>query len=73
LPRTKTIQGLQTPETSNDVAVAARPPTASIGKGIARRNSLGDLRIPARISKAQDGLRANMDQVREFARGVEGE
>jgi hypothetical protein len=73
LPRTKTIQGLQTPETSADVAVAARPPTASIGKGIARRNSLGDLRIPARISKAQDGLRANMDQVREFARGVEGE
>ena len=37
-----------------------------------RRNSLGDLRIPKRISQAQTGLRANIGFVKEFAQGIEG-
>ncbi|KAG8903210.1 hypothetical protein FRB99_003590 [Tulasnella sp. 403] len=36
-----------------------------------RRNSLGDLKIPARISKAQVGLKNNLTMVREFANNVE--
>lgn len=38
-----------------------------------RRNSLGDLKIPSRITKAQEGIRANMSRVRDFALGIEGE
>ena len=37
-----------------------------------RRNSLGDLKIPARISMAQTGLRNNLGMVREFANKVDG-
>lgn len=36
-----------------------------------RRSSLGDLKIPERISQAQVGLRKDMERVREFASGVE--
>ncbi|CAK5266584.1 unnamed protein product [Mycena citricolor] len=36
-----------------------------------RRNSLGDLKIPARISQAQGALRRDLGMVREFARNVE--
>ncbi|TFK61550.1 hypothetical protein BDN72DRAFT_438768 [Pluteus cervinus] len=36
-----------------------------------RRNSLGDLKIPARISQAQVGLRRDLGMVREFAANVE--
>ncbi len=38
-----------------------------------RRNSLGDLKIPARISRAQDGLKKDLNRVREFAAHVEGQ
>ncbi|KAJ7830234.1 hypothetical protein B0H14DRAFT_2807830 [Mycena olivaceomarginata] len=36
-----------------------------------RRSSLSDLKIPARISQAQVGLRRDLSIVREFARNVE--
>ncbi|KAG6864925.1 hypothetical protein C0991_006346 [Blastosporella zonata] len=36
-----------------------------------RRSSLGDLKIPERISLAQVGLKKDMERVREFAAGVE--
>ncbi|KAF8731059.1 hypothetical protein AX14_005263 [Amanita brunnescens Koide BX004] len=36
-----------------------------------RRNSLGDLKIPARISRAQVGLRRDLGMVRDFAQNVE--
>jgi hypothetical protein len=36
-----------------------------------RRSSLGDLKIPARISQAQVGLRMNLGMVREFAASVD--
>jgi hypothetical protein len=38
---------------------------------VPRRNSLGDLKIPARISQAQVGLRRDLGMVREFAMNVE--
>ena len=39
--------------------------------GLPRRNSLGDLKIPARISQAQVGLMRDLGMVREFATSVE--
>ncbi|TKY87688.1 hypothetical protein EX895_003269 [Sporisorium graminicola] len=47
------------------------PATASSRKGAPRRNSLSDLKIPSRISKAQTGIRNNISLVRDFARGIE--
>ena len=45
--------------------------TGVVGTGVVpRRNSLGDLKIPARISQAQVGLRRDLGMVREFAVGV---
>jgi len=49
---------------------------SSLGNGIGagsvpRRNSLGDLKIPARISQAQVGLRRDLGMVREFAANIE--
>ncbi|KAF7317486.1 hypothetical protein MKEN_00835000 [Mycena kentingensis (nom. inval.)] len=56
-------------------SAAANIPVVSAGKvsaaGTMRRNSLGDLKIPARISQAQHGLRRDLGMVREFARNVE--
>ena len=43
------------------------------GGALPRRNSLGDLKIPARISQAQVGLRRDLGMVREFASNVERE
>ncbi|KAJ7836554.1 hypothetical protein B0H14DRAFT_2362829 [Mycena olivaceomarginata] len=44
---------------------------AAVGTGTMRRSSLSDLKIPARISQAQVGLRRDLSMVREFARNVE--
>ncbi|KAJ7304614.1 hypothetical protein DFH08DRAFT_903084 [Mycena albidolilacea] len=52
-------------------AGAASSPLGAAGTGTMRRNSLGDLKIPARISQAQVGLRRDLGMVREFARNVE--
>ncbi|KAH9049758.1 hypothetical protein EDB83DRAFT_2400322 [Lactarius deliciosus] len=47
---------------------ATQPPPTSTATGIVpRRNSLGDLKIPARISQAQVGLKRDLGMVREFA------
>ncbi len=46
--------------------------TKSQSEAFLRRNSMGDLRIPKRISQAQQGIRANMTFVRDFAAGVNG-
>ena len=40
-------------------------------KTVLRRNSLGDLKIPARISQAQVGIRRDLGMVRDFAQNVE--
>ncbi|KAL0948590.1 hypothetical protein HGRIS_011148 [Hohenbuehelia grisea] len=47
--------------------------TSNSGTIVPRRNSLGDLKIPARISQAQVGLRRDLGLVREFAANVESE
>ncbi|KAJ6537703.1 hypothetical protein B0H19DRAFT_1180693 [Mycena capillaripes] len=52
-------------------AAASASPLGAAGTGTMRRNSLGDLKIPARISQAQVGLRRDLGMVREFARNVE--
>ncbi|KAH6905586.1 hypothetical protein BKA70DRAFT_1291645 [Coprinopsis sp. MPI-PUGE-AT-0042] len=44
---------------------------AGAGVNVPRRNSLGDLKIPARISQAQSSLRRDLGMVREFAGHVE--
>lgn len=36
-----------------------------------RRSSLSDLRIPSRITKAQESIRTNMSRVKDFANGIE--
>jgi len=43
----------------------------SPSSGVPRRNSLGDLKIPVRISQAQVGLRRDLGMVREFAMNIE--
>ncbi|KAI8970765.1 hypothetical protein BD414DRAFT_470397 [Trametes punicea] len=52
----------------------AQPPKereAQSGSAVLRRNSLGDLKIPARISQAQVSLRRDLHMVRDFASSVE--
>ncbi|PFH46288.1 hypothetical protein AMATHDRAFT_51142 [Amanita thiersii Skay4041] len=46
-------------------------PSGALERVPPRRNSLGDLKIPARISQAQVGLRRDLGMVREFASNVE--
>lgn len=62
---------------------ASSPQSASLGRttqvpipssssaSVPRRNSLGDLKIPARISQAQIGLKRDLGMVREFATSVD--
>ncbi|KAG8766459.1 hypothetical protein FRC12_006874, partial [Ceratobasidium sp. 428] len=51
---------------------STQPGGALEGSGsVLRRNSLSDLKIPARISRAQSGLKSNLGMVREFAGSVE--
>ena len=45
--------------------------SSSSPSNVLRRNSLGDLKIPSRISRAQDGLKRDLGRVREFAAHVE--
>ncbi|SPO25220.1 uncharacterized protein UTRI_02666_B [Ustilago trichophora] len=54
------------PSTSQTTSSAASPL-----KSATRRNSLSDLKIPSRISKAQTGIRNNISLVRDFAKGIE--
>ncbi|KAJ7433508.1 hypothetical protein B0H11DRAFT_1758852, partial [Mycena galericulata] len=54
------------------VSAAVASPFGAAGSGTMRRNSLGDLKIPARIGQAQVELRRDLGMVREFARNVEG-
>ncbi|KAF8837657.1 hypothetical protein BDN67DRAFT_983084 [Paxillus ammoniavirescens] len=48
---------------------APNPPASNAS--VLRRNSLGDLKIPARISQAQIGLKRDLGMVREFATSVD--
>ena len=60
--------------TTASSAISESPQDGSGSNGDAthpRRNSLGDLKIPARISQAQVGLRRDLGMVKEFANNVE--
>ncbi|KAF7797262.1 hypothetical protein EIP86_008455 [Pleurotus ostreatoroseus] len=46
------------------------PKERDLGGNVPRRNSLGDLKIPERITQAQVGLRRNLDMVRDFAANI---
>ncbi|GAB1527028.1 hypothetical protein RhiTH_010203 [Rhizoctonia solani] len=56
---------------SSSLSRAATQPGGLIDGSVLRRNSLSDLKIPARISKAQSGLKSNLGMVREFATCIE--
>jgi hypothetical protein len=55
--------------TASPIAAAA----AAANGVVPRRSSLGDLKIPTRISQAQVGLRRDLGMVREFAANIERE
>lgn len=63
-----------TADTSVPILPSASQTTSSAAspqKSATRRNSLSDLKIPSRISKAQTGIRNNISLVRDFAKGIE--
>jgi serine/arginine repetitive matrix protein 2 len=57
--------------TSKAASSLGRTTTPSTGTIVPRRNSLGDLKIPARISQAQVSLKRDLGMVRDFALEVE--
>lgn len=64
------------PQHSASLGRSVQPPKMEEVNGSAfvpRRNSLGDLKIPARISQAQVGLKRDLTLVRDFASSVERE
>ncbi|CAE6506068.1 unnamed protein product [Rhizoctonia solani] len=56
---------------SSSLSRAATQPGGPLDGSVLRRNSLSDLKIPARISRAQSGLKSNLGMVREFAACIE--
>ncbi|GAA5973993.1 hypothetical protein JCM11641_008201 [Rhodosporidiobolus odoratus] len=42
-----------------------------VDSGLPRRNSLSDLRIPARITSSQKKIEEDLDRVKQFAQGIE--
>ncbi|KAL4064676.1 hypothetical protein V8B97DRAFT_2019298 [Scleroderma yunnanense] len=50
---------------------AQSPDPTPLNASAPRRNSLGDLKIPARISQAQMGFKRDLGRVREFATSVD--
>ncbi|KIN99197.1 hypothetical protein M404DRAFT_155639 [Pisolithus tinctorius Marx 270] len=59
------------PPQSASLGRTSQAPTPNVS--VPRRNSLGDLKIPARISQAQIGLKRDLGMVREFAASVDSE
>ncbi|KDQ57716.1 hypothetical protein JAAARDRAFT_35403 [Jaapia argillacea MUCL 33604] len=56
---------------SPGTAAAVGSSVGGASGAVPRRNSLGDLKIPARISQAQVGLRRDLVMVKDFAGSVE--
>jgi len=72
-PRPSLTKSPTSPQSAS-LGRATQPPPASTVMGIITRwNSLGDLKIPARISKAQVGSKRDSGMDREFAAEVESE
>ncbi|KAF8264574.1 hypothetical protein EI94DRAFT_1738197 [Lactarius quietus] len=71
-PKPPSTKGPTSPQSASLGRTTQPPSTTSTVTGIVpRRNSLGDLKIPARISQAQVGLKRDLGMVREFAAEVE--
>ncbi|EKM50838.1 uncharacterized protein PHACADRAFT_177570 [Phanerochaete carnosa HHB-10118-sp] len=71
-PASSTLSKLSVSPQSASLGRATQPPKGKeVDIPIARRNSLGDLKIPTRISQAQVGLRRDLGMVRDFAYSVE--
>ena len=64
-------KGPGSPQTASLGRATQLPLTSTVTGIVPRRNSLGDLKIPARISRAQVGLKRDLSMVREFAAEVE--
>ena len=72
-PKSSSTKSPTSPQSAS-LGRATQPPLTITATGIVpRRNSLGDLKIPARISQAQVGLKRDLGMVREFAAEVESE
>lgn len=71
LPLSPPVKLSTSPHAASLGRSAQVPSTSSITTAVPRRNSLGDLKIPARISQAQVGLKRDLGMVREFAASVE--
>ncbi|KAG6810622.1 hypothetical protein H0H92_011090 [Tricholoma furcatifolium] len=71
-PSRRHIPALGSPQAASLGRSTIGPESVTNGGGSGmRRSSLGDLKIPERISQAQVGLRKDMERVREFAAGIE--
>ena len=76
LPSPTRPRGSTSPVQTASLGRTAQPPKereGSSSSAVLRRNSLGDLKIPARISQAQVSLRRDLTMVRDFATSVERE
>jgi hypothetical protein len=72
-PKPSPTKGPGSPQSASLGRATLPPPTSTATGIVPRRNSLGDLKIPARISQAQVGLKRDLGMVREFAAEVESE
>ncbi|KAI0058156.1 hypothetical protein BV25DRAFT_1296420 [Artomyces pyxidatus] len=70
-PRSSPKKSPGSPQSASLGRSAHPPPPTTASIAVLRRNSLGDLKIPARISQAQVGLKRDLGMVRDFAAGVE--
>jgi hypothetical protein len=72
-PRASPSKSPGSPQAASLGRATQLPPVSVATSIVPRRNSLGDLKIPARISQAQVGLKRDLGMVREFAAEVESE
>ena len=72
-PKPSPTKGPGSPQSASLGRATQPPPTSTVTGIVPRRNSLGDLKIPVRISQAQVGLKRDLGMVREFAAEVESE
>ena len=72
-PKSSSTKGPASPQSASLGRATQPPPTSTVTGIVPRRNSLGDLKIPTRISQAQVGLKRDLGMVREFAAEVESE
>ncbi|KAA1478798.1 hypothetical protein DENSPDRAFT_934411 [Dentipellis sp. KUC8613] len=70
-PRASPTKPPGSPQSASLGRTTQPPPAVPTNTNVPRRNSLGDLKIPARISQAQVGLKRDLGMVRDFASSVD--